>query len=167
MPPITFPNQRMVRVHREPAKSDFLGIQNENWQAASRDLGAHALLLYLYFASNADGFTLALSPTAIRQSVGMPPQTYRDQFLKLLDKGYLVHLKGNQYAFYETPQKRHEEMATDYGFDYTKEKTPIVFDDTAAIQVKTASRREINNINTINKYRPLEKQVSPTPQFEF
>ena len=54
MPPITFPNQRMVRVHRERAASDFLGIKNENWQAASRDLGAHALQLYLYLASNAN-----------------------------------------------------------------------------------------------------------------
>ncbi len=31
MPNTTFPNQRMVRVHREPIKSDFLGIKNENW----------------------------------------------------------------------------------------------------------------------------------------
>lgn len=31
MPNITFPNQRMVKVHRESAKADFLGIKNENW----------------------------------------------------------------------------------------------------------------------------------------
>ena len=43
MPPMTFPNQRVVRIHRESVKSDFLGIKNENWQAASRDLGAHGL----------------------------------------------------------------------------------------------------------------------------
>ena len=30
-PAITFPHQRMVKVHREKAKSDFLGIKNENW----------------------------------------------------------------------------------------------------------------------------------------
>ena len=27
----TFPNQRTVTVHREAAKSDFLGIKNVNW----------------------------------------------------------------------------------------------------------------------------------------
>ena len=43
MASMTFPNQRMIKIHREPAKTDFLGIKNENWQAASRDLGAHAL----------------------------------------------------------------------------------------------------------------------------
>ena len=104
MPPITFPNQRMVRVHREAAKSDFLGIKNENWQAASRDLGAHALQLYLYLASNANNYTVALSPVAVRQAIGMARSTYHDQFHKLVDRGYLVPSNGNTFEFYEVPQ---------------------------------------------------------------
>ena len=98
--PNTVPNQRIIAIHRERAASDFLGIKNSHWQAAARDLGAHALMLYLYFASNANGFTLALSPAAIRYAVGMPPSTYRDQFVKLIDKGYLVQRKNsNTYDF--------------------------------------------------------------------
>lgn len=54
--PKTVANQRVVKIHRERAASDFLGIKNENWQYAARDLGAHALLLYLYLAANADGY---------------------------------------------------------------------------------------------------------------
>ena len=104
MPPITFPNQRMVRVHREVAKSDFLGIKNENWQAASRDLGAHALQLYLYLASNANNYTVALSPVTVRQAIGMARSTYHDQFHKLVDRGYLVPSNGNTFEFYEVPQ---------------------------------------------------------------
>ena len=46
--PKTVPNQRVIRVHRERASSDFLGIKNERWMAASRTLGATALRLYLY-----------------------------------------------------------------------------------------------------------------------
>ena len=57
--PTTVPNQRVVQIHREPAKTNFLGIKNETWQAAARDLGAHACLLYLYLASNANDFKLA------------------------------------------------------------------------------------------------------------
>lgn len=76
--PYTVPNQRVVSIHRERAVSDFLGIKNNNWQSAARDLGAHALLLYLYFASNANNFQLALSPNAVRQAVGMPASTFRD-----------------------------------------------------------------------------------------
>ena len=102
----TYPNQRTVRIHREAAKSDFLGIKNENWQAASRDLGPHGLRLYLYLASNADGFNLALSPADARQKVGIPRSTYGDQFQILLDKGYLVQNHGNTYDFYEVPVPR-------------------------------------------------------------
>ena len=102
--PITFPYQRMVKVHREKAKNDFLGIKNENWQAASRDLGPYALQLYLYLASNADNYTMALSPAAVRQTIGMCRSTYGDQFDKLVLKGYLVPSHGNTYEFYEVPQ---------------------------------------------------------------
>lgn len=66
--PNTVPNQRLIAIHRERTASDFLGIKNSHWQAAAHDLGAHALMLYLYFASNANGYLLALSPAAIRQA---------------------------------------------------------------------------------------------------
>lgn len=126
MPPITFPNQRTVRVHREKAKSDFLGIKNENWQAASRDLGAHALQLYLYFASNADNYTLALSPVAVRQTLGMCRSTYGDQFDKLVLKGYLVPSHGNTYEFYEVPQTvpQTKKSTPTGGLDFEKWPTP-------------------------------------------
>lgn len=100
----TVPNQRVIKVHREVAKRDFLGIKNENWQAAARDLGAHSLMLYLYLASNADGYCLALSPVAVRQAIGMARSTYHDQFHRLVDKGYLVPASGNSFNFYEIPQ---------------------------------------------------------------
>ena len=100
----TFPNQRTIKINREAAKRDFLGIKNENWQAAARDLGAHSLMLYLYLASNADGYNIALSPVAVRQAIGMARSTYHDQFHRLVDKGYLVPASGNTFEFYEVPQ---------------------------------------------------------------
>ena len=102
--PTTFPNQRMIKIHRESVKTDFLGIKNENWQSAARDLGAHALMLYLYLASNANNYTVALSPVAVRQAIGMARSTYHDQFHKLVDRGYLVPSHGNTFEFYEVPQ---------------------------------------------------------------
>ena len=65
MTPLTFPHQKTVRIHREVAHANFLGIKNENWQAAARDLRPYALLLYLYLASNANNYTLALSYAAV------------------------------------------------------------------------------------------------------
>lgn len=163
--PNTVPNQRLVAIHRDRATSDFLGIKNENWQSAARDLGAHALMLYLYLASNANGFTLALSPAAIRQAVGMPQSTYRDQFVKLIDRGYLVQRKdSNIYDFYETPQ--HDTQSK-------KNDTPDVYDFTATVQqqteiVQNGTSEDIEiNINKINKtYTGVEKQASQA-QFVF
>lgn len=112
---ITYPNQRIVTIHRESAKSNFLGIKNENWFAASRDLGATALRLYLYFAANANNFNLALSPVAVQNDIGMPQSTYRDQFKKLIEKGYLVQRNDTHFDFYEMPhndEKIKEDNAT-------------------------------------------------------
>lgn len=120
MPPITYPNQRVVKIHRESVKTDFLGIKNENWQAASRDLGAHGLRLYLYLASNANNYNLALSPAAARAAVGIPRSTYFDQFAVMVDKGYLVPGAGNIYDFYEVPQSatRTQKEMTAYGLEF-------------------------------------------------
>ena len=167
--PNTVPNQRVVTIHRERAASDFLGIKNSSWQAAARDLGAQALMLYLYFASNANGFMLALSPAAIERTVGMPPSTYRDQFRKLINRGYLVQRgDSNIYDFYETAQRatHTEKDNTADGYDFTVDAfgTPQAVNDEAAEDIEI----NINNTNKTNK--GVEKQVSPTPQrekFEF
>ena len=168
MPNITYPNQRMVNIHREKISADFLGIKNENWKAAARDLGAHAFMLYLYLASNANGFTLALSPTAIRQAIGMPPSTYRDQFVKLVDRGYLVQRNNsNTFDFYETPQRdTHAKNAdTPDGIDFTANAKDV----TTTVNNEAPENIEINIINNTDKINSglLEKQVSPTPEFKF
>ena len=142
----TFPNQRMVRIHREPIKSDFLGIKNANWQAASRDLGAHALQLYLYLASNANNYTLALSPVAIRDAIGMARSTYHDQFSKLINKGYLVHSHGNTYNFYEVPPSDTQsfDLASSEGLDF--ESDPIADTPLSVDELENPSEGiEINN----------------------
>ena len=124
-------------------------------------------MLYLYFASNANGFMLALSPAAIRQAVGMPSSTYRDQFIKLIDKGYLVQRgDSNTYDFYETPQRATHTIPNNtvdgYDFtadDYTEAQTA---NDKAAEDIEI----NINNTNIINNCGG-EKQVSPTPSKKF
>jgi len=152
MPPITFPNQRMVRVHRERAASDFLGIKNENWQAASRDLGAHALQLYLYLASNANNYTVALSPVAVRQAIGMARSTYHDQFHKLVDRGYLVPSNGNTFEFYEVPQAatQTQNVLSANGLDF--EECPSLDEQGGSVGLSVLPENtEINNMtNTPN-----------------
>lgn len=153
--PYTVPNQRVVTIHREPAKSDFLGIKNENWMYAARDLGAHALMLYLYFASNANGYTLALSPAAIRQAIGMPRSTYQDQLLKLMDKGYLIETGANSFDFYEVPKPRHGNNQTPVTADglNNDECTSVGTGEDLPVQPITGENIEINNTAITTKSR--------------
>lgn len=164
MPNITFPNQRLVKIHRESAKTDFLGIKNENWQAASRDLGAHALQLYLYLASNANNYTSALSPVAVRQAIGMARSTYHDQFHKLVDKGYLVPSTGNTYDFYEVPQTatQTQNMSSVGGQDFEASPRPVEAESPDGHTVLPEDR-EINN-NTITTNNELINNSNPTPE---
>lgn len=76
--PTTYPNQKLVTIHREELRRGFLGINNSTWKAASRDLGAHAFRLYLYFAANAQNYQFAFSPAAVYEEIGMPVSTCRD-----------------------------------------------------------------------------------------
>ena len=153
--PYTVPNQRVITVHRERAASDFLGIKNENWMGAARDLGAHSLMLYLYLASNADGYNLALSPTAVRQSIGMARSTYHDQFAKLVDRGYLVQNSGNGFDFFETPQTRHgtsQKAVSVVGYNF-EECASADGDVDLRGQRVLPEDIEINNKDTPTKFR--------------
>lgn len=163
--PVTVPNQRTVCVHRERPSVDFLGIKNDNWKAAARDLSAHALKLYMYFAANADNYTFALSPAAITADIGMARSTYHDQFNILVNKGYLVNTHGNTYDFYEKPQPRHV-------IQDLKERTPheLNFEDNTIdgfsidqpVSNNTGEDIEINNTqknNNINNNDNNKKEV--------
>ena len=100
----------------------------------------------------------------------MPQSTYRDQFTKLIDRGYLVQRgDSNTYDFYETPQRAAptEKDGTASGYDFTAD----AFAAPQAVNNGTAEDREIN-INITDKINRFggEKQVSPTPserRFEF
>ena len=100
----------------------------------------------------------------------MPQSTYRDQFTKLIDRGYLVQRgDSNTYDFYETPQRatHTEKDDTASGYDFTAD----AFGAPQTANNGTAEDREIN-INITDKINSFggEKQVSPTPsekRFEF
>ena len=182
MPPVTYPNQRLVRVHRERAAKDFLGIKNENWMAASRILGAPALRLYLYLAANADNYTFALSPAAITRDIGMARSTYGDQFKKLVNMGYLVPAGGNTYDFYEVPQaatqtkndvtadgQDFEECATD-GQEQPQDDTVGTGDMIEINNTELTDNADINNQNesqSVTVFCPKVKEITiPRPVAE-
>ena len=156
--PTTVPNQRTICVHREKASADFLGIKNRNWMAASRDLGAHALRLYLYLAANANNYSLALSPAALLEEIGMPRSTYHDQFKVLESKGYLIHRSGNTYDFYEKPQTSHDIQEKSELSSGSQEKPPNV-------DFTPTQDTEINIINIKNNKEGVSENAKPVFKF--
>ena len=102
----SYPNQKIIEINKAPLNKDFLGINNEVWQAACRDLRPFAFTLYLYFAANKNGYSFSLSQVAVQEAIGMSRSTYNDQVKILIKKGYLVPSHGNVYEFYEKPQTK-------------------------------------------------------------
>ena len=92
----------------------------------------------------------------------MPPSTYRDQFVKLIDKGYLVQRKNsNTYDFYETPQRDTHTKKNDTpdGLDFTADvqDVPQTVNDEAAEDI------EININNTGNYSGPPVPGITNRP----
>lgn len=109
----TVPNQKAVIIHREMPQRDFIAIKKSNFAEAYQHLGATALVLYLHLVGNQDGYSFALSPTAIHNQIGMPSSTVRDQINRLIALRYLV-CRGNSniYDFYEHPQPEDKSIET-------------------------------------------------------
>ena len=147
--PYTSPNQRIIEIHREPLGGNFLGVNNENWKYAARVLGAQAFLLYIYFASNRQGFVLALSPQAIQKEIGMPPSTYRDQLKKLESLGFIERGEGNKLHFYEAPKRGSRSDLENQRVPFKEKSTALVQESTAPAFPETGEDREIyiNNKN--------------------
>lgn len=78
----------------------------------------------------------------------MPTSTFRDQFNKLIDKGYLVPNGSNSYEFFELPQTRTASIQDDeYAIlDAKVEKTAdSAIQQSTTAKVTTRKDREINN----------------------
>lgn len=100
---VTYPNQRVVTVFKDECEKDFLQIQNDAWQEASMKLKTYsAFKLYLYFAGNRNGYTIALSSVAVQEAIGISENTYRAAFKELVEAGYLrqMETKKNYYTFH-------------------------------------------------------------------
>ena len=149
---VTYPHQRVINIHREPINTDFLGIKNENWQAAARDLKPFGCMLYLYLAANRDNFKLALSPAAVRQAIGMAQSTYRDQFNILLEKGYLVQTGGNTFDFFEKPRvAANVNQETRAAITHEEITADLTENEQAANDIDLANREINNSSNFLNR----------------
>ena len=106
----TSPNQREVLITRDmPTKANhkpYLAIYSENIEEAARNLTPVAFKLYLYLASNQDGYNGAFSTAHFSEKFGCDVKSAKTAFTTLVNNGYLTQSPNqkNLFIFNEKPQ---------------------------------------------------------------
>lgn len=157
---VTYPNQKVIHINKPKYKEDFTYIGVEEWKRAFKELKPSTFGIYLYLASNADGFDLALSQKAIEEALGIKKTGYHDAISELQTKGYIVFNQSNVFNFYTAPVRKNElqeksEQSVKKNCTVRKNE-PLSSQKRTEQSAKTnlsvrGSGREIKNINIINK----------------
>lgn len=156
----TVPNQKIVRI-KDKEKCDkqntYATINIEAINKACRDLDAGTLKLWLYFARNQEGYEFALSSSHCYDEIGMSRKQYDRAMKNLINQGYLVNIKGNNYDFYEVPvvsngynedNKNNSVVSNEYNDVVSNEYNDVVSKGNNALY-PTDTRNNTNN--TYNK----------------
>lgn len=151
---ITFPNQKVIHINKPNLDGNYLSVGINDWAEASKNLSPNTFKVYLYIASNADGFDLALSRQAVMNLLSISKDSYIRAVKELEDKHYIVLKQGNIYDFYTVPMyasvhTTDEGMYADTHTVCMQECIHDVCKDATSMYAPTHT--EINNINNKNK----------------
>lgn len=106
----TNPNQRNITINRKDALSSgrqYLAINCDTLAEASRNIsGEVPFKLYLYLASNKNGYEFSFSPQHFSNIYGCSIDASRKAFVKLIESNYIINKGNNSFEFFETPQER-------------------------------------------------------------
>lgn len=106
---VTYPNQKIIKIDKlkrqKGQKNNPFSIVNvKACNAANYILKPGAFRLYMYLMMNQDGYRLALSPSAIREAIGMSETQYRAALKELKYYGYMNSKPCNgEHSMYEMP----------------------------------------------------------------
>ena len=99
----SFPNQNFIQIHKQSYSRDFLQIGISEWQKACRVLTPSAFKIYLYLASNADGFRMALSKQDIKDKLDISFSRFYESIALLRRMKYICCSGSNQFHFFLSP----------------------------------------------------------------
>lgn len=99
----TVPNQKTVKIEKEVCNKQnlYAAINLQAMESAAINLDAGAFKLWCYFAKNQNNYEFALSSKDVAESFGIKIKQYNNAVNELMEKGYLVNTKGNNYVFHE------------------------------------------------------------------
>jgi hypothetical protein len=156
---VSVPNQKIIRIEKDTYQSRFLQIGDEQWKKAFQTMKPTVFGMYLYLASNKDGYLLELSAAAVEREIGIKKTAYHTALKDLEEKGYLKKEQGNTYAFSPSPKFASANSASANSASANLEvricelPTPhLRTPDSAFANLEVRGRDiEIDNINKINK----------------
>lgn len=106
-----YANQKTIIIHRSNPigdKKQYLAIDCQALSTAARILTPSGLKLFLYLASNQDGYQKDYSPKDFSNIYGVSVDAARKARLDLQANGYLVESENGKLEFYERPQEELE-----------------------------------------------------------
>ena len=104
----SFPNQNFVQIHKQSYSRDFLQIGISEWQNACKVLTPSASKIYLYLASNADGFRMALSKQDVKNKLDISFTRFYEGIALLRRMHYICCSGTNQFHFFLSPNPNFE-----------------------------------------------------------
>lgn len=159
MKTVSVPNQKIIRIEKDKYQSRFLQIGDEQWKKAFQSMRPTVFGLYLYLASNKDGYLLELSAAAVEREIGIKKTAYHTALKDLEEKGYLKKEQGNTYAFSPSPKfaNTNSAIANSAGTNLEVRKRELPTPQTRTPYSANANLEvrgrdiEIDNIDKINK----------------
>lgn len=158
---MSYSNQKILRIVKPKYEREFLQVGITEWQNAYKVLTPSAFAIYLYLASNTNGFCLELSQKAIENSLGIKKTAYFEAVKQLEGKGYIQPISGNMFCFLlsansvKTENSRNTELA---GEQLVRKSGQSIPETRIENSVKTDESvrfydREIDNINNKDKIK--------------
>ena len=171
----TYPNQKIIHINKKKYTANFLQVGIDEWESAYKELKPSTFGIYLYLASNADGFDLALSQKAIENALGIKKTAYHNAIAELESKGYITLIQGNIQSFFTAPVRKNELRENE--LQSSQKRTS----QSANADIKSAKTNyevrendiEIDNINKINNKidkidneKEMEKEIEEEKEIE-
>lgn len=159
---MSFPNQKTIIIHQS-SQIPFLKIGIEELLNAYKTIKTpSSFVLYLYLASNKDGFELELSQKAFENATDISKSSYHRAVDHLTKLGYIYEDNGH-LNFATTPKIGTKGIVQSWEKEEAKLEHPIVKNETAQSQNCNSAYSEMNTeINTINNNKDNKEIDNPS-----
>ena len=168
----TYPNQKVIHINKNKYTANFLQVGIDEWQTAFKKFTPSAFAVYLYLASNADGFDLALSQKAIENALGIKKTAYHNAIEALKKEGYIEVLQGNIEVFHTAPVRKCEPeiikekpKSAKTNLEVRKNELPTPqMRNTNSAKTNLEVRKNDIEIDNINNIDIIDKEFLPTEE---